>query len=182
MLDRYEAVLCTSNEPGAGSPKLDAKQTVTEEDLRRGRCTAGGTGALMGRARIIKQTPFDEDLPKYQDWDVFIRLAQSCTLGYLNKRLVRYNEGGHRRITNRVTSLSASELEQQYRMLVKHKSFFGPFWFRRHMCRGLLYGIKHRPNKWADIRYAARRFGALPVLGALGERVWEKTFVPLSHR
>lgn len=182
VLRKYDAVLCTSDEPGTGSPKLDSKETVTPEDLRHGRFTAGGTGVLVARAAILKATLFDEDLPKYQDWDLFIRLSRQCTLGYLNKRLVRYNEGEHQRISNRIMSLSASQLERQYRMLFKHETFFGPFWFRWHMCRGMLYGIKRRREKVGHVLYTMRRFGVFPVLGALGARFWEKAVAQLAHR
>lgn len=182
MFEYYNVVLCTSNEPGRGTSRLKSKQTVTLEDLQCGRFTAGGTGVLMARAEILKSTLFDEDLPKYQDWDLFIRLAQSNTLGYLNKRLVRYNEGEHQRISNLIKSLPSGDLERQYRMISKHRAFFGPFWFRWHMCRGMLYGIKHRPNKGAHILYTIRRFGVLPVLGALGARFWEKAVEQLVHR
>lgn len=174
ILEHYDAVLCTSDETGSSSSKLDSKTTVDLDDLRRGRFTAGGTGVLMARATMLKETLFDESLPKYQDWDLFIRLAHKCTIGYLNKSFVHYNEGTHDRISNRIQNMPASELEKQLRMVEKHREFFGPVWYRRHMSQAMLYGIKHRPDKSTHILYTIRRYGVIPVIGALSARVREK--------
>jgi glycosyltransferase involved in cell wall biosynthesis len=174
VLESCDAVLCTSNEPGSGSAKLDSKKTVDIADLRKGLFTAGGTGALMARSTILKDTLFDEKLPKYQDWDLFIRLAQKCVIGYLNKRLVRYNEGTHHRISNRILNMPARELESQLRMLEKHKEFFGDAWYRRHMSWGMLYGIKQRTDKLSQIMFTIRRYGIASVANMLINRTWQK--------
>jgi glycosyltransferase involved in cell wall biosynthesis len=174
VMERYDVVLCTSNESGSGTSKYDSKATVDLDDLRRGRFTAGGTGALMARATILKETHFDENLPKYQDWDLFIRLAQKYVIGYLNKRLIRYNEGIHHRISNRILNMSASELELQLRMLEKHREFFGSAWYCLHMSWGMLYGIKHRSDKCSQILYTIRHYGVIPVVCVLTIRTWEK--------
>jgi glycosyltransferase involved in cell wall biosynthesis len=173
-MGRYDVVLCTSNESGRGTSKFDSKTTVNLDDLRRGDFTAGGTGVLMARSAVLKETLFDEILPKYQDWDLFIRLAQKCEIGYLNMRLVRYNEGAHHRISNKILTLPAPVLEKQLQMLEKHREFFGSVWYRRHMSRAILYGIKHRPDKYSHILYAVRRYGMMPVMGALAIRMREK--------
>jgi glycosyltransferase involved in cell wall biosynthesis len=173
-LQKYDAVLCTSDEPGFASRKLDNKRSVDLNDLRRGHFTAGGTGVLMARADVLKESMFDESLPRFQDWDLFIRIAQRHSIGYINKPLVRYNEGAHGRISNKILNMPARELEAQLRMLAKHKPFFGDKWYRRHMCRGLLYGIKHRPDKFRHIAYMVEHYGTLKVALALARRFMEK--------
>lgn len=174
MLEAYDAVLCTSNLIPGGLRRYRGRTAVTLDDLRRGEFTSGGTGVLMARAVVLKKTIFDENLPRYQDWDLFIRLAHVCRIGYVNDALVRYNSGAHERITNRMLNLSASELEQRLRMVQKHREFFGPIWFNRHMCRALLFGLRYRNDKIRHVRYVAERYGATTVGWALKRRVVQK--------
>ena len=171
VLQDCDVVLCASTEPGSSLHEGQSKETVDPEDLRRGKFTGGGTGVLMAKGNVLKETMFDESLPRYQDWDFFIRIALKHKIVYLNKALVRYNAGTHRRITNSILDISASELEQQFRMVHKHRQFFGRRLFKRHMCRSLLYGIKHRRDKVALLAFTARRYGAMNVACLLVERV-----------
>lgn len=170
VLRDYRAVICASNISGDLS-RLDGKRTVDLADLRAGTFTAGGTGVLMLAAEVAKQTLFDESLPRYQDWDLFIRVGQKCKIAYLNKPLVRYNQGSHLRITNSLIQCPQADLEAQFHMLRKHKEFFGHDWFRWHMARALLYGIRHRSDKWALLRKVAYRYGLANVAAALGVRL-----------
>lgn len=173
-LENWDAVLCTSNVVHGGLRRYRDRKQVTLEDLRRGEFTSGGTGVLMARADMLKETMFDEELPRYQDWDLFIRLAKVCRIGYLNEPLVRYNGGGHARITNRIANLPIAELERWLRMVEKHQEFFGPKWFRRHMCRAMLFGLKHRNDRLRHLRGVATRYGPLTVGWALQRRVAQK--------
>lgn len=166
-----DAVLCTSDQYGKRLAKADANNTVELEDLRRGRFTAGGTGVLMARAAVVKKTMFDESLPCYQDWDLFIRIAKQHKICYLNKPLVHYNEGAHLRITNSSLNVPSVDIERQFRMVLKHREFFGTRWFRRHMSRSLLYGIKHRRNRMTHLVYTARNYGVINVGRVLVNRL-----------
>lgn len=175
VLDNCDAVLCTSNTPAGGAGRYDGKYNVDLDDLRRGYFTSGGTGVLMTKAHVLKEISFDESLPRYQDWDIFIRIAQKYPIGYLNRSFVKYNAGSHERITNKIASMPARDLERQLQMVRKHKAFFGEKWFRRHMAKGLLYGIKHRGDRVAHLRYVARHYGAANVGWALLHRAIQKT-------
>jgi glycosyltransferase involved in cell wall biosynthesis len=170
----YDAVLCTSDEHGERLSKFDGKKTVDLEDLRHGRFTAGGTGVLLARADVVRATMFDETLPRYQDWDVFIRIGQKYRIGYLNKPFVRYNEGAHDRISNKILNVPAAALENELRMLHKHRAFLGENWFRWHVCRFMLYGIKYRTDKTAHVLYMVKHYGASAVLKVLARRLWQK--------
>jgi glycosyltransferase involved in cell wall biosynthesis len=174
MNGNFDAVLCTSDEHGERLSKFDGKKTVDLEDLRRGRFTAGGTGVLLARADVVRATLFDETLPRYQDWDVFIRIGQQYRIGYVNKPFVRYNEGAHDRISNRILNLPAAALENELRMLHKHRAFLGEKWFRWHVCRFMLYGIKYRRDKAAHLMYMVRHYGAGAVLKVFARRLWQK--------
>lgn len=164
-----DVVLCTGDKtPGAGRA---GHEVVGLDDLRFGRFTAGGTGVLMAKAHVLRQTMFDDTLPRYQDWDLFIRIALKHKVQYLDLPLVRYNDGDHFRITNSVIKMPTAELEQQFRMLRKHKDFFGPRLFRRHMSRALLYGVKHRADRWNHLAYVMRNYGPINAVSAVGLRV-----------
>jgi glycosyltransferase involved in cell wall biosynthesis len=168
LLDRYDAALCTRH--GAISGRYRRKERVTLDDLRKGRFLTGGTSILMARANVLRDTLFDETLPRSQDWDIFIRLAQKYAIGYLNEPLVRQHKGSYPRIGNRIRNMRAREIENECRMLRKHERFLGTKWFRRHMCRKLLAERRNLRDKMVDIIYTARRYGAVNVLWALGKR------------
>lgn len=164
-----DVVLCTGDKtPGAGR---GTRKVVRLDDLRLGRFTAGGTGVLMAKAHVLRQTMFDETLPRYQDWDLFIRIALKHKVEYLDLPLVRYNDGDHFRITNSVIKMPAAELERQFSMLHKHKELFGPRLFRRHMSRALLYGVKHRADRWKHLAYVMRHYGPINAAGAVALRM-----------
>jgi glycosyltransferase involved in cell wall biosynthesis len=176
--DNYDAVLCTSDEHGERIAAFDGKTTVSLEDLRHGRFTAGGTGVLMAKANVVKETMFDESLPRYQDWDVFIRIGQKYRMGYVNKAFVRYNEGAHQRISNKIVNMRIPELEGELRMVHKHREFFGERAYRWHACRFMLYGIRYRPDRFSHALSVARKYGVGNVLKALFRRLWQRT----AHR
>ncbi|MBI3899629.1 MAG: glycosyltransferase family 2 protein [Gammaproteobacteria bacterium] len=173
-LVQYDAVLCKYRMNvgiSRESEQHDWKPVVDVDELKQGFLRGGGTSALMVRAEVVKQTLFDETLPRCQDWDLCIRIAQKYTIGYLQKPLVRFNNGDHERISNKIGRLTAEQLEQELRMLHKHKEFFGDRWYRKHMCRFMLYGIRHRTDKVRHLRYLVRRCGVRSVLEAMTGRL-----------
>lgn len=167
VLQGCDVVLCASAPGGGGIVQPGFAGIITLEELRKGKCTAGGTAVLMAKAEVLKETMFDESLPRYQDWDLFIRIGLKYRIAFLNKPLVRYNEGAHGRITNSVAGLRAEDMEQQFRMLRKHRQFFGEDWYRRHMARSLLYGIRYRPDKLRHLGYTACKYGVANVARAM---------------
>jgi len=126
---------------------------------------------LMASTSAMREVMFDEELPRGQDWDVFIRLAQKYRVGYLNRPLVKYNEGSHSRISNEITNMPAKDLVKRLRILEKHKTFFGPRWFSRHMSRFLLYQVRRRRDKWQHVFFTIRTCGIAAVAWALSRRV-----------
>lgn len=173
-LRQYDAVLCTSNEHRRGIERYDSRESIDLDDLRKGHFTAGGTSVLMARASVLKETLFDETLPRCQDWDIFIRIAKKYRIGYINKALVRYNEGEHGRISNAILNMPLAEIEKRLVILEKHREFFGPHWYRNHLAGFLLYGIKQRPDKLRHLAYSVKRCGFVPVVRALLRRAYQK--------
>ncbi len=168
-LKHYDVVVCTDG-VGTVLSRYRSNKTIELADLRDG--PWGGTGVLMARTKIVKQMMFDESLPRGQDWDLFIRIALKHKIGYLNKPLLlRHDSGAHPGITNSVRNIPVNELEQQFSVVDKYKELFGMSWFKRQMCKGLLYGIKHRPNKMTHLVFTARKYGVFNVTCALGNRL-----------
>lgn len=172
LLQRYQVVLCGyyGEENGPGR-RYQSHPTVDLNELRHGFLRGGGTSALVGRADIIRETSFDESLPRCQDWDVCIRLAKRHTIGYVRQPLVKYNDGDHARISNKIRHLPLATLERELRMVEKHKDFFGRRMYRFHMARLLLLYIKHRPDRWRHVAYVCRRYGVWGVLLAGWDRL-----------
>lgn len=157
MLQYYDAVVCTSDGVGSDLYKHEQRKTLELADLRTG--PFGGTGVLMTRTAVLKDTLFDESLPRGQDWDLFIRIAMKHRIGYLNKPLLRYDDGEHQRITNLIRDISIDDLERQFQVVRKHQPLFGMRWFREHMAYGLLYGFSRRRDKLALLVYTVRHYG-----------------------
>jgi glycosyltransferase involved in cell wall biosynthesis len=177
LLQRYPAVLCGyhGEERGAARRYQD-NPTVKLEELRRGFFRGGGTSALMARADILRRVRFDESLPCYQDWDLCIRLAQLGEIGYVQRPLLRYNDGDHQRISNRAPPASPIELERELCMLHKHKALFGRR-FGLHASALLLRDIKRCANKWDYLRYGIRHYGIAALTWAIANRVYAKVLL-----
>lgn len=175
-LKSYDAVLCMSSIGGERNVKhFTAKRICDAQELRKGMPPVGGTAALMARAKLLKEVLFDEALPNCQDWDILIRLAQRCTIGYLPRRLMRYNAGGHLRISNAAVraSLETKELDKRLRFFEKHRVFFGEKWYNRHVTSALLYGLRHQSNRLKRLLDAAKNYGLPPVFRALSRRIYQ---------
>lgn len=172
LLKKYDVVVCTADGIGSDIHKLSRKQTLELADLRIG--PFGGTGVLMAKASVLKDVRFDESLPCGQDWDLFIRIALKHKIGYLNRPLLRYNNGRHWRITNRVHGIAPRDLEHRLKVIEKHQSLFGARWAKQRMAHGMLYDFKYRADKMQIIVYVARRCGLVSVGRAFLDRVWAR--------
>lgn len=166
-----DAVLCTAVLNGRRCGPRGSRPRIDVHDLRRAKFTGGGTGVLMARADVMKRLRFDEALPRCQDWDMFIRLGQQYRVAYLDKALVRYNEGQHARISNEIVGMSVVELEKRLRILHKHRDFFGPRWFNYHRAGFMLYAIRHRRDRVRHLLRVINECGPVAVGRAVGIRI-----------
>lgn len=177
LMQRFDASLCSYH--GEESPRrYRTRPTVDLRELRHGFFRGGGTSALMVRAERVRAVMFDETLPRCQDWDFCIRLGERCEIGYVPRPLVRYNDGDHVRISNRLRAVPLPVLEQDLRMLQKHKEFFGPRLYRFHMCRMLLRSFRHRPDRVRYLLEVSRKYGVIGVMQALVSRMQLKVNAP----
>ncbi len=174
-MKQYAATLCGYHGEERGPARYyQAQPTISLRELQRGFLRGGGTSALMVRTGLLREILFDETLPRCQDWDLCIRLAKRCEIGYVRRPLVRYNDGDHARISNKGRNMSLARLEQELCMVQKHRDFFGPRMYRFHMCRLLLRSIRHRRNKTQHVLYVCRRYGVVGVVSALTDRLYLK--------
>lgn len=175
LLRHFDAVLCAywGEELGVAR-RYQGRPTVDLDELKYGFFRGGGTSALMVRAALMRELLFDESLPRFQDWDMCIRLAQRTKIGYVPRPLVKYNDGAHLRISNKFRDLPPAALEEELRMVRKHREFFGAKLFRFHMSCFLLHDIKQRRSKTAFVAYVLRRYGVGSLVSAVADRVYTK--------
>ena len=147
------------------------KTLVDPADLRMGN-TLGGTSLLLIKSSVIKDNLFDETLLAGQDWDLFIRISSKYKVGCIDECLAVFNDGGHKRITNSRINMPITHLEKRLRVIDKHKDFLKPYWY--NFCAAVIFlsYIRYRENKLQHIIYTIRRFGVLPVLMALIDRIY----------
>lgn len=46
------------------------------------------TQCILGKTEIFRKIKFDDTMPRFQDWDFILRLAQSCRIYHLDRALV----------------------------------------------------------------------------------------------
>lgn len=178
VLASCDVVLCMSTSSAEQDVRDLVKKGVCNlEQLRRGMPRIGaGVSAIMGRADVFRNVLFDERLPRCQDWDLLIRLAAQYRVQYFGKRLVRYNDGQHSRISNALTKTnqqSQTEIAEKWlHFFNKHRAFFGERLYRHHVINALLYGIRDRSDKIKYLHEMAARLGYIPVATALTQRLY----------
>lgn len=159
--------------------KLHQGVVVTCDDLRRG-CDFDPS-SLLAKTALLREVRFDESLRLGEDWDAFIRIAQQQPIGYVAEPLLLYNDGEHERMTNEAKNLSVPELEKRLPVVLKHREFFGDYWFRYHMADTLLAYIGARRGVLRHILYVVRRCGLAAVAAVLWHKVARRV-TPLYQR
>ncbi len=167
-----DAVLCAASVNNRGIRRHHS-QYVSLNDLRKGNEFLPGSG-LVARTRILREVWFDEAIGHGEDWDALIRIAGRYCIGYLDEPLYDVSDAGHERMTNAAKNMSVAALEARMRVLVKHRAFFGEYWFRYHSARTLLSYFWNRAEKSKHLFYTVRRCGLLAVVAVLAAKVRRK--------
>lgn len=176
ILRRHPAAMCAyQGEQQSVARMYQMKATIDLPELKKGFFRGGSASALIVRTDLLRTVLFDETLPRFQDWDLCIRLAQQASIGYTPRPLVRYNDGNHARISNKARALSLSAVEGELRMMSKHKEFFGKRWYRFHVCRYLLQNFRHRSNKVGCIVYVCRNYGFVQFMRAAANLIYDRS-------
>jgi GalNAc5-diNAcBac-PP-undecaprenol beta-1,3-glucosyltransferase len=166
-LKTHDVVVCAAI--ADGYPLRSHKRPdITPDDLKKGGFAPSG---LVGKKDVFRDVMFDENLSQGEDWDLFIRIAQRYSVGWVSGELLIYNKGEHARATNVAKYLTAAQLEKRAAILKKHRDFLGERWFKFHLADTFLSYIASRPDKLSCIGYAIRRCGFISVAAALLNKV-----------
>jgi glycosyltransferase involved in cell wall biosynthesis len=141
------------------------KSTISSMDLRQG--NQFPPSGWLAKTSVLKEVLFDETVRQGEDWDTLIRIAARYRIGYLSDPLLVYNDGGHERMSNEGKNKSIQELDQRMHMLYKHREYFGPYWFRRHVADTYLRYIGSRKGRSGIIMHAVKVCGPVVVIAVL---------------
>jgi GalNAc5-diNAcBac-PP-undecaprenol beta-1,3-glucosyltransferase len=169
----FEASLCGWQYLGEPTSKVHRIDTITAADLRRGNPFCGASG-LVARRRVLLEEPFDESLPKGEDWDLFVRLVQRKPLFYVDEALFYYRRGDYSGITQAGFHALPDELWRRAAVAHKHREWLGEWRYRNQIARNLLTNISKRPQKHRYVIYSIRKAGVWASLSAL----WEMKRMP----
>lgn len=170
-IEKYDVVVCATQVNGKCVTPYNRK-SINPSDLRRE--NQFPPSGLLAKTSVLKELLFDEELHQGEDWDVYIRIVQKYSIGYVSEPLLLYNDGSHQRTTNETRDLPLSELENRMRVIFKNREFFGPFWFQHNVAMTLLAYFGSRKQKIPHLIYTIRRCGILPVSCAFWTKIMRK--------
>ncbi|MFH1481533.1 MAG: glycosyltransferase family 2 protein [Pseudomonadota bacterium] len=159
----FDAVLCAYFRTKEQKVIRHHDRMITPYHLKR-RVDFGLNSCLLARSSLLKQYPYDENLPYGPDVDLLIRLSRRHQIGYVAKVLVILDTGFHGRISNLSLHMPIAQMEDRLKVLYKHKEFFGPFWFKYHEADFLLAYIRKRDHRLRRMAYTIKRCGIVFVL------------------
>jgi glycosyltransferase involved in cell wall biosynthesis len=169
----YEAVLCGWRASDGGETRIHPVDEVTGDMLRRGNPYCGTSG-LLARREALLAVPFDVSLPKSQEWDVYVRLAQRRPLAYVRAPLYVRDTGDHARITLKARQYTPQELLDRARAVRKHRAWLGERHYREQLAAKLLDHIGQRPAKHRYLVHAIRHAGLPATTAHLLHKVVER--------
>jgi glycosyltransferase involved in cell wall biosynthesis len=152
----YEACLCNSQEIGKLPRAATDMPEVTAERLRIS--TPCGTSGLLATRDVLNVERFDPDIPRSQDWDLYVRLVQRGPLAFVSKPLYlrRTSSDGITMATMRQTP---AELLATAIALDKHRAWLGEAAYRRRLARTILTFVSKRRRKLLFIYEALKHAG-----------------------
>jgi len=163
LIDEAGAVLGTR---AFAVPPVTPGLVFIERTLRSGRCSVGTPGALARRA-ALGGIRFDEDGPiGFGDFPVWFRVAETCSIGHIRRRLWRWRQLPHSQSARTIESMVRDYEVNLTRYCQAHLSRWPGHeplvarWtrlIRRYIFWALAYeiGLHHRPQRRDDQRVAA---------------------------
>lgn len=100
--DIYSAVFCnfySYNIDDRLIRSVESGSDITHNDLLKGKCPASTSLLMVDRKLIIDAGLFDEDLPSFQDYDMWLRLSLIKPIGFLNKKLAIFTQHSGDRVS-----------------------------------------------------------------------------------
>jgi len=102
VLDRSSGRVATQMVP--------SKEGDLSRALMMGNCLGGTSSVLIRRQCLDEVGLFDEDLPSFQDYDLWIRIARRYRIAYLAKPLMKYYLHDHKISTNAEAVMRGAEM------------------------------------------------------------------------
>ena len=161
-LGAAEACLCGYRAAGGRVVRVQKIDIVDEAALRQGNKLCGMSGLLARREALLAE-PFDEDLPKAQDWDEYVRLARRRPLAYAAADLFDKGDDGGPSITSASAAADVAALDRRAAAFDKHRDWLGERRYRERLAETLLAYIGRRRNKAETLAHALRRAGPVAV-------------------
>lgn len=76
-----------------------APSTMSHRDLLKGNCPASTSLIMIRREVLIKYQNFDEELPSFQDYDMWLRVTKSGDMHCVNQELVVFRQHSGERVS-----------------------------------------------------------------------------------
>lgn len=119
-----DMVYCTGRYccPDGSEFGMDFIHDVDEDplkDLLMGNCMGGCSFPLMKKDILLSVGGFDVQMPSSQDYDLWIRIAKTGKVVFLNEPLVKYNLQN-----DSISSDATKRISGYYKLLAKHRTLF----------------------------------------------------------
>ena len=77
----------------------ETRKDLSHSDLLKGNCPASTSIVMVNRKLILEAGLFDEDLPSFQDYDMWLRLTMIKPIGFLDKKLAIFTQHSGDRVS-----------------------------------------------------------------------------------
>jgi glycosyltransferase involved in cell wall biosynthesis len=156
-LRHYQACLCGYKDNNKS--RVQNIDHISLDMLSHGNSFCGTSGLICERELILTEL-FDESLSNGQDWDIYVRLAKKCKLGYVAAPLVIYNRDEDRKtLTNKAQKTNVKELNKRLLALNKHRDIMDERLFKRRLASGILAYIGSKKDKLSFLLCSIRQAG-----------------------
>jgi glycosyltransferase involved in cell wall biosynthesis len=167
LSNNCQASQCGYTTKHSSQIRVEKSNVITLEDLRQNNKLASTTGLLCEK-KILKDTMFDSNLHRAQDWDIYIRIAMKTNFAYINEPLYIYDDGDHARMSNKFSTISIEDYKLRLDMLKKHRKILTQKSYINHVAELILPSLKTRKDKAAILKFSIEEIGIVNTIKQLG--------------
>jgi glycosyltransferase involved in cell wall biosynthesis len=170
LLRETDACVCGYRVRETGKVRTQNVARATRHHLRQGNLFCGPSG-FAARRHVFDRVRFDEALWGGEDWDIYVQIVQSFTLGNTNKPLFVYRQGNQQSLSNQHHDDSAKPVVTKLACLEKNRAFLGEFYFGVRTAGTHLRFIGARAGRFRRILSTMRKAGIAPTLYFLYQKL-----------
>jgi glycosyltransferase involved in cell wall biosynthesis len=170
LLRETDACVCGYRVRETGMVRTQNVARATRHHLRQGNLFCGASG-FAARRRVFDRVRFDEALWGGEDWDIYVQIVQSFTLGSTNKPLFVYRRGNQQSLSNQHHDDGAKPVVTKLACLEKNRAFLGEFYFGVRTAGIHLRFIGARAGRIRRILSTMRNAGIAPTLYFLYQKL-----------